>query len=1000
MKLTLNLTASAASTTAAAAMEDSSETAVLIFGQTAHDWLSPICGCRIPTSELIFLPLSSPGSGELFGAIVAGAGLQGRIQDLQRQVVHESAGTSLPIVTCRCLAGRLFIPADASLSPELTDKELRGLLPVNAAHRLVWHPSVGLIEYEAEDVLSASDLLSGPVQTGRIWNGATPGDQLNLSIRSLQLLQPPEEVFSSLIEGRGDIGSAAGDIDTAPRAPDERPENSPGEVLRVLKLQLAKAVHRITKSLPESPGGSQLLSRLHAWAAGLVQGSGSAGGTSSANTAKGSAGRTAAGDSRSLSTRQENELKRLLHMLEQQPEEGLKYAVPLGAPGSRGTTSPTDRLSRQQPNFDLGKLNASGPASIWEVSPTWHGRLASRYRELALRELRLGNHRRAAYIFAMLLNDLHSAASALEAGRLYRDAAAIYQVHLRQPLQAAECFKRGGLWEEAAAIFRELRLWRQAAELFRLLDRPDHAADMYEQELQELVSKQQWPAAATVAIDFLGDRRRGLQLLRDGWFSGNQRTECLRRLFREHADAGEHQLMEEELQTLLVNDQARLSADQLDIAVIICSEEATKYPSTRVRELLRIHTWQMAAALLARNPALPSQTAVRAIRNLAEQDELLQRDTARCGWKPPRSPGPAVEPRPNDAEIRVQRRTPTTLKVLRSCLDLKLSVPKLPPSVRWQAAAASSSTLFLQGQTASEQLVVARWSLLQLQQGNPRGQCVTFTVFDPRPLGVPRLRLNPLQPEQANLQFFPATPDSAGSFVRQVVRSNGFVTTTALPDALTFDFGFSEDGSRFSLEIAESNRDTVELKLTDRQSNGVVSFPLQLPEQVTESLAESGGRVWLQNTGLLVVSGRFLCLAHLPALQRLDTQAPKPLRLEILTELDSDFRELSPSPSQIVHRVLIATRTSCYVVWLNSANWCRIAEDLQTPHVCWTRNGIAMIASGNQLGCYRVTQKEIRLLASGNLSGQVISLQPDDSPDHVLVLDQSGVLQRFRVPIE
>ena len=59
-----------------------------------------------------------------------------------------------------------------------------------------------------------------------------------------------------------------------------------------------------------------------------------------------------------------------------------------------------------------------------------------------------------------------------------------------------------------------------------------------------------------------------------------------------------------------------------------------------------------------------------------------------------------------------------------------------------------------------------------------------------------------------------------------------------------------------------------------------------------------------------------------------------------------------------------------------------------------------MIASGNQLGCYRVTQKEIRLLASGNLSGQVISLQPDDSPDHVLVLDQSGVLQRFRVPIE
>lgn len=988
MKLTLNLTVNAAAIGYDA--RDADLTAVLIFGRTAAEWLSPICSCRIATSQLIFLPLSNPGSGEVFGAIVAGAGLRGRVSDLQRQPSPDCSVWRSPVVGYRCLAGRLFIPGDAALSPQVTDDELQRLLPVRHDHRLVWHPAVGLLEYEKEDILSAVDLLAGPVRTGRVWNCATAGEQLNVTIRSLRPVIPPEAVFQSLQEGGGDIGSAAADIGSAPRAPDELPESTLDEALYRLKQQIAKVVYRITVRLPSSPDGSQLLGRLHAWAESFVR---NRGGNPSTYRTAGSAGAAATASS-DLSTRQENELKRLLHLLEQQPDEGLKYALPLGGGDSRGMAPPTDQLSAESPDFNLGKLNRSGPASVWQVSSAWRDLLSNKYRELAQRELRLGNHRRAAYIYAMLLHDLQSAASVLEAGRQYRDAASIYQVHLKLRNVAAHCLKRGGLWEEAAVIFRELQQCREAAELYRLLDRPEQAAEMYEQLLQQLLNTQQRTAAAAVALDCLGDRLRSLQLLRDGWMSNTERAECLRRLFQQHADAGEHQQMEADLQRLVVN--ARLSNDHEDIAVAICSELATKYPAARVRDLLRLQTWQIAATMFARNSAQPSQIAVRAIQNLAAQDELLQRDAARCGWQP-RLPVAVSAPGPTAEGHGIS--TASRRKELQAFPAIRPTAPNLPDSIRWKVSATSSEYLFCLGETLSEKLVVARWSLRELEQGQSRGNSITFPVTDAEPVGEPQLRQVPGQPERVNLQFFPASIDRVRGTVSDVVRANSFVGTTALTHALNIDFGHALDGSRYSLGIAETG--AVELELADRQNNSLVSFPLLLPEQMLETLIECGGRVWLENSKLLVFSGDFVCHGQLPAVQRLDKAAPAPIQLERLAQLDSEFVTFFPSQPLVVPRVLVQTQTSCLVVCpaLSECLW--IADNLRAPRVCWTRSGIVVVGDADRLSCYRVTRNNIQFLASESISGQqMISLQADHTPDHVLVLYENGELQRFCVPIE
>lgn len=67
---------------------------------------------------------------------------------------------------------------------------------------------------------------------------------------------------------------------------------------------------------------------------------------------------------------------------------------------------------------------------------------------------------------ATLLGDLNATAAALEGGSLHRDAAAICQKHLNNPLKAAECLRNGGFWEDALVIYRDLGHWIEAGELY------------------------------------------------------------------------------------------------------------------------------------------------------------------------------------------------------------------------------------------------------------------------------------------------------------------------------------------------------------------------------------------------------------------------------------------------------------------------------------------------------------------------------------------------------
>ncbi len=964
--------------------------AVLLFGATPSDWLAVLCAAGVPTHRLTFLPLSHRAQTSVFGALVAGEAIRDHVGSLRDLATARPDVFRLPPLSYRCLAGRLYVPLEAELAPQVTIPELQSMLPAAQAHRLVWHPSAGLIEFDADQVLSTADLLSGPRPSHQRWNLSTFGDQLNDRIRSLNPVATLKELANIIQQGRDDIGQDASDIRNAPRAPDEIPFTKLNDAMQWMKRQAAKTVFNITNKLPTSPTGSPLLGKLHQWAAQMLSGAAGAAGAA--------AGAAAAAMSSGLSTQRENELKRLLHMLENDPDRGLKYALPLFGNSSRGVAPPSGRLGERIPDFDFSQLGRSGRADAWDVPWQYHAKLTQKYRELAQRETRLGNHRRAAYIYASLLHDLNSAAAALEAGKLFRDAAAIYQVHLRSPLKAAACLKNGGMWEEAVVIYREHKQWMTAGELYGLLNQPESAAEMYELELSNRLHQSNYFEAATLAIESLHDRERGWKLLRDGWDAQRRGADCLRRLFQEFADAGQHQRTE----TVFEDVMSHLLANQLPDATTICSEVATTYPTASVRDLARRQTWQLASSLLSRESEVHSKTALQAIQSLAKEDELLVRDTSRFATlqKAQAKQKPDTQPARRSSGLTVGNAA--KVRTLQSFPRVVLQARSKPKLLRWTSAAATSSHLFCVGETSEQDIVVGRWTLASLAPSSiPDGACVTFPLMA-QPTDEPstcRLRVNPNRPDRINLQRLPEAETSSAFFVGQIIRANSFVDSVNVADSWNLDVQFMSSGHWYGMILENDAQPT--LVLSGSAGVPTCSFPLTLPESANQNMINSAWRVYLGDSHVLVVVGCSVYRATLPAEQRFDASPANPLEFECVLEMDSDWTGFVASQPHTVPRVLISTKTSCYAVWVTTGDSCRIASDLQAPVIGCTRQGAFIVATPTEISCYHLNQKKTERIATiESLTSEIVSIVPDSSPGDFLAIRSDGILQRFRIPAQ
>ena len=366
------------------------------------------------------------------------------------------------------VGSQLFLPCDATTEPAIRQTEIAQHLAPDRTY--VWHPTAGLVAADANELLSVSDLFSTPEQVPVVWDEAQNGTAWARRLTSVALLPEASPSATDAIEGgKDDIGSNTSDIKSinpieAPDGQTGEPTNSPlGRAIDASVTGFAKFIQGMTGMVPHGAANYNWINRAEDWAANKI-----------------------AGMSEKLEQQRFKELFRLQRLLEQDPEKGLQYALPLNSTNlSRGTAAPSSQLNQRQTNFSLSGLRGGQPADYWDIPEDLRINLNKQYRELAEREINLGRYRRAAYIYGELLADLNAAARTLEAGKHYREAAVLYRTKLNRDVDAARCLEKGGLWSELIALREELHQYEMAGDVYIKLDLKDQADASFVQAVCE-----------------------------------------------------------------------------------------------------------------------------------------------------------------------------------------------------------------------------------------------------------------------------------------------------------------------------------------------------------------------------------------------------------------------------------------------------------------------------------------------------------------------------------
>lgn len=399
----------------------------------------------------------------------------------------------------QCLGGALLIPQYSSIQPQVADTEWRHILHYKWQF---FHPGIGMVGFQQDDQLDLASLVSYSSPQEQNWSLAQRGSVQPPTLQHISVRMPSVEEYFAEVKGVGD--QSLKDI--------LEKDGQSAEETEGFRLSLLKGLNKLLSQRGEVQAGEPQ-GALGKWLDHLQGG--------------------IQQKIKDLRQQREDEISRLLKLFEDNPEEALRYSIPLNSPyEGRGIAPPSNRLDRQDPlDFNLGKLGSTGPRDNWDIEDQRRIALQQYYLKLANQKIAEKDFRKAAYIHAHLLGDFNTAANVLVQGKHYHEAALLYRDHLKNPQQAARCFEQGGLYSEAISIYLELGEEEKAGDLYLLLDQVKEAEKLYLSCTQKALDRKDFLGAARLYDAKLKDIPQAKATLIRGWHQAQSPLSCLNAYF-------------------------------------------------------------------------------------------------------------------------------------------------------------------------------------------------------------------------------------------------------------------------------------------------------------------------------------------------------------------------------------------------------------------------------------------------------------------------------------
>jgi len=843
-------------------------------------------------------------------------------------ILHPPGG-----IPCRLIAGRLFVPAEAILYPPLTDAEVRALclLPVS-----FFHPAFGLSGFEEESTLRVCDLIRPPAESADSWNSARAGVPPQPRLNAVMLRQPPsiEDLFGGAPD---EIGSEQTvDLPPAPGEPEEDPITRARRRFRQIFL---KGVAGALRRVPHLGSQRTWVNGVEDWAhRGLL------------------------GVNQQLERLRNKELHRLLHLLDTDPESGLRHAIPMSGFAHRGRGQPGGRLVPRSLSFDPNRLGG-GPADFWNVPNDLQEVLRRRYREMADREMQLGRHRRAAYIYAELLGDLVSAANALKKGRLFREAALLYEDHLRNPLEAAHCLAEGGLLAEAIERYEKLGRWLDVADLYERAGDLTEAENAIRRVVSDRLAQQDVLGAAKLVEERLRAFDEALNLLLGTWPSSHQAASCVPAVFQLLARLGRHEAALERL--------ACFSREPVPDSLVLplmaaLSGAARDYPHERVRRRAADFSRVLIARQLNR-PVLSAQDAGRMLDQLvrlAPRDRLLARDANRH----------LAERR--NAELRVRRVTPPPVPGKKPSIHRRFELPR---QIQWLQLRREWHWFYALGVTARRvTLLRGVWEgdLQSLSWDCPAEAVKQAFVFEPtaeQGNAVALARSNGLPLAQKR---FPAADQF---FSRECVAGTpSWLPTQGFPFAIGEDAVWTVHLASGRAILSCYDKVRGQLQRTIDITNDLLG-DAERSDDATISLAVLRNGVAVALGNCLVLTSGDGGLMHL--------ELPGPA-IGLLATI--------PNTRQ---GVAVMLQHGAVMYWVGANSCIELDKDIPSPIGAFVPGGPLVLVSGSQVMLMDVDSRGVHNVARLDLTGKrVVGVSSTANHGEFAVLEEGGQMTIYRVP--
>ena len=473
----------------------------MIRGQQLFGWLRQVQEMGISLEKFALYPIPGAVANSIWGCLLAPLVPLGG-----EPVWPDDPGSN---VYCQCIQGRLFIPDNSRLYPQLSTTEIDRLLK-DQLH--FYHPETGWVLLP--DPVQWRDVLVRPVAgPGHI---TTPAESVFVPSRATAFYKQslsPEEALEDLA------------LEFSRASANNRPLSF-GEKIRLWLLRLLLGRVR-DPSDNRKPGWlSRWLSKLAApmrskWMERLQ-----------ANLDE-------------LEERNNREVDKLLKLFKKDPMEALKYAIPIDNDGvSRGGNAAAFVLSRLWSNFSvLGNLldgigggRGGASSASARLGNNQINLLNQEYRNTALTLMQNKEYRQAAFVYLRLLKDYHAGADALEKGGFYSEAASIYIKYLDNKIRAAECYEKGQLYGEAIELYKELDRYEKVGDLYLAIGKKKESLPWFTRVVAQHIDNQDYMRASLCLRNKLGDPEKAQDLLLEGWRKDRDAISCLNLYFAEIRD--------------------------------------------------------------------------------------------------------------------------------------------------------------------------------------------------------------------------------------------------------------------------------------------------------------------------------------------------------------------------------------------------------------------------------------------------------------------------------